>query len=420
MPSEIARENSVVPGSSTESRSQGGDRRVWRRRTWIAAGALLALVVAATAARYGRAPAATAPAARDKSLPVPVGVAAAIRQDVPVRLDALGSVVAFNTVTVRPRIDGQLVRVPFSEGQMAARSQVLAEIDPRPFQVVLEQAEGQLARDEAQLAQARTELARYQLLLTQDSIARTNVDTQAATVKQLEGALQVDQAAIHAAKLNLSFTQVTSPLAGQLGLRQVDAGNLVTASTAIVVVTQIQPIGVVFALPEDALRVVLPRIRAHASLPVEVFDRSGATRLASGSLLAVDNEVDPTTGTVRLKATFDNRDRALFPAQFVNVQIVADVRRNQVVVPAAAVQQGPKGSFVYAVENGTAVVRPITVDSVTADVAAISHGIDSGTPVVIDGADRLRNGSRVTVRRPGDTPGAARPTGGANADRQPS
>jgi membrane fusion protein, multidrug efflux system len=331
---------------------------------------------------------------------VPVGVATAVRQDVPVRLDALGSVVAFNTVTVRPRIDGQLVRVPFSEGQMTARDQVLAEVDPRPFQVALEQAEGQLAHDEAQLAQARTELARYQLLLTQDSIARTNVDTQAATVKQLEGSLQVDQAAIHGARLNLSFTHVTSPIAGQLGLRQVDAGNLVTASTAIVVVTQIQPIGVVFTLPEDALRVVLPRIRAHASLPVDVFDRSGATRLASGSLLAVDNEVDSTTGTVRLKATFDNRDHALFPAQFVNVQIVADVRRNQVVVPAAAVQQGPKGSFVYAVENGAAVVRPITVDSVTADVAAISHGIDSGAVVVVDGADRLRNGSPVTVRRP--------------------
>jgi multidrug efflux system membrane fusion protein len=401
MPSEIAHENSAVP-ESTDSRADALTGRVRRRRTWTAAGALVALVVAVTAIRYSRAPTPSAPATRDRSLPVPVGVATAVRQDVPVRLDALGSVVAFNTVTVRPRIDGQLVRVPFSEGQMAARDQVLAEIDPRPFQVALEQADGQLAHDEAQLAQARTELARYQLLLTQDSIARTNVETQAATVKQLEGSLQVDQAAIHAAKLNLSFTHVTSPLAGQLGLRQVDAGNLVTASTAIVVVTEIQPIGVVFTLPEDALRVVLPRIRAHASLPVDVFDRSGATRLASGSLLAVDNEVDPTTGTVRLKATFDNRDHALFPAQFVNVQIVADVRRNQVVVPAAAVQQGPKGSFVYVVENGAAVVRPITVDSVTADVAAISHGIDSGAVVVVDGADRLRNGSRVAVRRPGE------------------
>jgi membrane fusion protein, multidrug efflux system len=371
------------------------------RTIWTAAGGLLLLVAAALALRHAGAPAtSTATTRPSRAAAAPVSVATAVRQDVPVRLGALGSAAAFNTVTVRPRIDGQLVRVPFREGQMVARDQVLAEIDPRPFQVVLEQTEGQLARDQAQLAQARTELARYQLLLSQDSIARTNVDTQAATVKQLEGSLRVDEAAIHAARLNLSFTHVTAPIAGQVGLRQVDAGNLVTASTAIVVVTQVEPIAVVFTLPEDALRVVLPRVQAHASLPVDVFDRSGSTRLASGSLMAVDNEIDATTGTVRLKATFDNRNRALFPAQFVNVQIVADVRRGEVVVPAAAIQQGPKGPFVYAVEHGKAIVRPVTVDNVAADVAAIRSGIDSGAVVVVDGADRLRNGSAVDVRQP--------------------
>jgi multidrug efflux system membrane fusion protein len=364
----------------------------------VVSGVLLLVVVGALVVRQARAASIPDRAARTNNLTTPVSVATAVRQDVPVRLNALGSVAAFNTVVVRPRIDGQLVRVPFKEGQLVARDQVLADIDPRPYQVALEQAEGQLARDQAQLAQAQTELTRYQLLLSQDSIARTNVETQAATVKQLQGALQVDQAAIHAARLNLSFTHVTSPLAGQLGLRQVDAGNLVTATTAIVVVTQVQPIAVVFTLPEDALRTVLPGIQAHAALPVTAFDRSGTTQLASGSLVALDNQIDATTGTVRLKAIFDNRDRALFPAQFVNVQIVADVRRAQVVVPLVAVQQGPQGSFVYVVQGGKAVVHPVTVESVSAETAVIARGVDSGAVVVTDGADRLRNGTRVDAR----------------------
>jgi multidrug efflux system membrane fusion protein len=382
------------------------------RRRILAVVVSLVLIVGTVVVRQVLAASAPAGAARPANPATPVSVSTAVRQDVPVRLSALGSVAAFNTVTVRPRIDGQLVRVPFKEGQFVERDQVLAEIDPRPYQVALEQAEGQLARDQAQLAQAQTELSRYQLLLTQDSIARTNVETQAATVKQLQGALQMDQAAIHAARLNLSFAHVTAPLSGQLGLRQVDAGNLVTATTAIVVVTQIQPIAVVFSLPEDALRTVLPRIQAHASLPVQVFDRSGTTQLASGVLVALDNQIDSTTGTVRLKATFDNRDHALFPAQFVNVQIVADTRRAQVVVPLSAVQQGPQGSFVYLVQEGRAVVRPVTVDSVSGESAAIGKGLDSGAVVVIDGADRLRNGTRVDARPP-VAPAAANPAGPA-------
>ena len=217
--------------------------------------------------------------------------------------------------------------------------------------------------------------------------------------KQLEGALKVDGAAIDAAKLNLSFTHVTSPIAGRVGLRQIDAGNLVSASnTALVVVTQIEPIAVVFTLPEDALRIVLPRIRSRASLPVDVFDRSGTMHLASGMLLAVDNQIDQTTGTVRLKATFDNRDRALFPSQFVNVQILADVRRNQIVIPAAAVQQGPEGAFVYAAHDGQATVRPVTVGAVSGDLASITQGLEPGTSVVVDGTDRLRDGSAVQIQ----------------------
>jgi multidrug efflux system membrane fusion protein len=316
----------------------------------------------------------------------------------------LGSVAAFNTVTIRPRVDGQLLELPFQEGQFVNKGDVVAQIDPRPFEVQLEQAEGQLAKDQAQLNQAQTELARYQLLLSEDSIARTNVDTQAATVKQLEGALKVDAAAIDAAKLNLSFTHVTSPIAGRVGLRQIDAGNLVSASTtALVVVTQIEPIAVVFTLPEDTLRIVLPRIRSRVSLPVDVFDRSGTMHLANGMLLAVDNQIDQTTGTVRLKATFDNRDRALFPAQFVNVQILADVRRDQIVIPAAAVQQGPEGAFVYTAHNGQATVRPITVGTVSGDLASITQGLEPGTSVVVDGTDRLRDGSALQIQNDDST-----------------
>lgn len=331
----------------------------------------------------------------------PVAIATASRADVPVHLTALGSVVAFNTVTVRPRVDGQLMRVLFREGQFVTRGDLLAEIDRRPFDVQLEQAEGQLARDQAQLANARVDLARYQTLLTQDSIARQNVDAQRSTVAQLEAALKVDQAAIDSAKLNLTYTRITAPIGGRVGLRLVDAGNVVTASssTGVVIITQIEPIAVVFTLPEDALRIVLPRIRAGAALPVDVFDRSGTTHLATGSVLTVDNEIDPATGTVRVKAVFDNRDHALFPAQFVNAQVLADVRRGEVVVPAAAVQHGPQGAFVYVVRDGKAAVRPVTVGQTEAERASILSGLAAGEAVIVNGIDRLRDGTRVEVAR---------------------
>lgn len=387
----------TAPGSPERAADvrTGGVIRWWHVTLVVLAAAVAADVVHWTHAP-GRSPATTR---QSTTPPVTVRVATVVRQDLPVRLSALGSVAAFSTVTVRPRIDGLLLQLPFQEGQFVNKGDVVAQIDPRPFEVQLEQAEGQLAKDQAQLNQAQTELTRYQLLLSEDSIARTNVDTQAATVKQLEGALKVDDAAIDAAKLNLSFTHVTSPIAGRVGLRQIDAGNLVSASTTpLVVVTQIEPIAVVFTLPEDALRIVLPRIRSRVSLPVDVFDRSGTMHLASGMLLAVDNQIDQTTGTVRLKATFDNRDRALFPSQFVNVQILADIRRNQIVIPAAAVQQGPEGAFVYAAHDGQATVRPVTVGAVSGDLASISQGLEPGTSVVVDGTDRLRDGSAVQIQ----------------------
>lgn len=332
---------------------------------------------------------------------VPVAVASVGREDVPVRLSALGSVAAFNTVTVRPRVDGQLMRVLFREGQLVKRGDLLAEIDPRPFQVQLEQAQGQLAKDQAQLANARLDLTRYQTLLQEDSIARQNVDVQASTVAQLEASLKVDEAAIHNARLNLTYAHVTAPIGGRVGLRLVDPGNVVSASstTGLVVIAQMEPIAVVFTLPEDQLRIVLPRIAAHAVLPVDVFDRSGSARLASGSVLTLDNQIDQSTGTVRVKAVFDNRDHALFPAQFVNVQLLADTRKAQIVAPAAAVQEGPHGPFVFTIRNGTTSMRPVTVSAMDGERASIAKGLAVGEVVITDGFDRLRQGSRVEIAR---------------------
>lgn len=399
----VLTDESAGPAESDEIRT--GPAGWVGRRLWRVAGVVLLIAVAAVLVQRARAPVTPASSQRAANPLVPVDVAAAVRQDIAVRLSALGSVTAFNTVTVKPRVSGQLVQVAFQEGQYIGREGLLARIDQRPFSVVLEQAESQQARDQAQLAEARVELARYQVLIEQDSIARTNVDTQAATVKQLEATVKADQAAIDSAKLNLSFTDVTSPIAGQLGLRQIDVGNLVTAETTpLVVVTEIEPIAVIFTLPEDALRSVLPRIRSRAPMPVDVFDRSGSTHLAGGTLLAVDNQIDQTTGTVRLKAIFENHDHVLFPAQFVNVQIVTDTHRAQLVVPTVAVQQGPMGSFVYVIEDGKAAVRPITTGAVSGEVTSIDGGLDEGARVVVDGADRLRDGSMVDIRNPTSAP----------------
>jgi membrane fusion protein, multidrug efflux system len=342
-----------------------------------------------------------APVGNATSPTVPVAVATVSRADVPIRLTALGSVTAFNTVTVRPRVDGQLVEVSFREGQSVKQGDRLAQIDPRPFQVQLEQAEGQLARDQAQLSNARVDLTRYQTLWSEDSIAQQNVTAQESAVKQLEAAIKVDQSAIDNARLNLTYSRITAPINGRVGLRLVDVGNVVTAANTagIVVITEIDPIAVVFTLPEDALRTVLPRIRAGARLPVDAFDRAGAARLASGTVLTVDNEIDQSTGTVRLKAVFDNHDQALFPSQFVNVQLLADTERNQLVVPASAVQQGPQGAFVYVVRDGKALVQQVKVGTTEGDRASILDGVRAADVVVTDGVDRLRNGAAVDVRR---------------------
>jgi multidrug efflux system membrane fusion protein len=380
--------------------------RAWLVLILVVLGAAMALVRVPGLAGSSPAPAdahgANAEPAADRSdLAVPVHVAAAVVADMPVRLTGLGSVAAFNTVTVRSRVDGQLMRVRFQEGQFVERGALLAEIDPRPFEVQLAQAQGQMAKDQAQLASARVDLERYETLLRQDSIARQNVDAQRSTVRQLAAAVQVDQAAIDSARLNLAYSKITAPVSGRVGLRLVDPGNVVsaTSTTGLVVITQVEPIAALFTLPEDALRTVLPRIRAGATLPVDAFDRTGATRLASGAVLTIDNQIDQTTGTVRLKAVFDNRDHALFPSQFVNVTVLADTERGQLTVPTAALQSGPQGTFIYVVSGGKAVVRAVMVGRIDGERASIAKGVAAGDLVVIDGVDRLRDGSAVEVRR---------------------
>ena len=336
--------------------------------------------------------------------PFPVQAVVVKPGDIDITLAALGTVTARNTVTVKPRVDGQLVRINFREGERVKAGEVLAEIDPRPFQAQLDQVSGQLARDQALLANARLDLERYRGLLAKDSIAKQQVDVQEAQVRQYEGVVKADQALVDSAQLQLSFTKVTAPLAGRLGLRQVDVGNMVRSSDAagLVVITQTQPINVLFTIPSDNLSPVVSRLRAGESLTVEAFERDGKAKLASGHLQTVDNQIDTATGTVKLKAEFANADDRLFPNQFVNVRLRVETRKEALLIPLAALQRGTKGSFVYVVGPESAVsVRPVVPGPASGDVVAIEQGLAAGEQVVTDGLDKLREGAKVEVTTPG-------------------
>ena len=331
---------------------------------------------------------------------VPVVVATAQRGDLPVYLIGLGTVTAFNTVTIRSRVDGQIVKVNFTEGQFVHQGDALIEIDPRPYQVMLEQAEGQLAKDQAQLHDVQVDFERYQLLYNEGVVPKQQVDSQQAQVGQYQGAIKADQATIDNAKLQLVYAHITAPISGRVGLRLVDMGNIVHASdtSGLLVITQLQPISVIFTLPQDQLQQVLAKLRGGGQLPVEAFDRDDSTKIADGKLATIDNQIDPTTGTYKLKSIFSNENNVLFPNQFVNVHMLVDTKRNLVIVPASTIQRGPQGTYVYVISGGeTANIRPVTIAQTTGNNIGISSGLNGGDIVVIDGQDKLQDGSKVVT-----------------------
>jgi multidrug efflux system membrane fusion protein len=332
--------------------------------------------------------------------PTPVAVTTAQRRDVGVYRAGLGTVTPLRTVTVRTRVDGELVRVAYREGEIVTAGQLLAELDPRPFTVQLAQAQGLLTRDRALLENAQVDLRRYQALIAEEAIPRQQLDTQRALVRQYEGAVANDEGQVAAAKLNLDYCRITAPMAGRVGLRPVDPGNIVhaTDTTGLVVITQLEPITVVFALPEDDLDAVLTRLHGGSALAVEAYDREQQRLLATGSLLTIDNVIDPTTGTVRLKATFANAHHELFPSQFVNARLRLEVRRGAVVVPVTAIQRSTRGTFAFVVRPDQTVTRRSVRTGVgEGDLVIVEQGIAEGESVVVEGADRLQEGSRVTV-----------------------
>jgi membrane fusion protein, multidrug efflux system len=355
--------------------------------------------------------------------PAPVVVTTAQKGDLPVYLIGLGSAAAFNTVTVRSRVDGQIVKVNFTEGQFVHEGDALIEIDPRPYQVMLEQAEGQLAKDQAQLHDVQVDFERYTLLYNEGVIPKQQVDTQQAQVGQFQGSIKADQATIDNAKLQLVYARITAPISGRVGLRLVDIGNIVhaTDTTGLLVITQLQPISVIFTLPQDQLQQVLVKLRGGGQLPVQAFDRDDTTKIADGKLATIDNQIDPTTGTYKLKAIFSNENNVLFPNQFVNVHMLVDTKRNVVIVPAAAIQRGPQGTYVYVVSGDRTVnIRAVAVAQTTGNNVGISSGLNPGDVVVIDGQDKLQDKSEVitsTAPASGSASGASSQPPAQSADQ---
>jgi multidrug efflux system membrane fusion protein len=348
-----------------------------------------------------KAPTATQPQGRyGAGGPTPVVIATIEKGDIDVTLNALGTVTPVATVTVRPQVSGRITDIAFTEGQMVKKGDFLAEIDPRPYQAALDQAKGTLLRDQALLENALIDLKRYRTLSAQDSIARQTLDAQAALVHQYQGTVKTDQAAVETAALNLDYCHIVSPIDGRVGLRQVDIGNYVQTgdTTGIVVVTQLQPITALFSIPEDSLPAVMKRLQSGATLPATAFDRAQVTKIASGVLATVDNQIDTSTGTVKMRAQFDNKDSSLFPNQFINIELLVDTLKGVTVAPTAAILRGAPGTYVYVVgDDNTVSVRPVTLGETDGDRIEIKAGLAPGEKVVTDGTDRLREGAAVKI-----------------------
>ena len=402
-----------------------------RRRLWLwLVVALLVVGLYVVRNRWAAASAATAAASAKQSAAraVPVLSGQVQRKDVKVYLSGLlGTVTPLNTVTVHTRVDGQLISVAYKEGEFVHEGDVLAEIDPRPFQAQLEQAQGQLARDQAQLQNAKVDLDRYKTLYAQDSVAKQQLDTQQATVVQDEAVIQSDQATVSTAQLNLTYCRVTAPLSGRIGLRLVDPGNIVHAADVggLLVITQVQPIAVMFPIPEQALPQVLPQVRKGTNLVVEAYDRDPAKQklIATGKVLTLDNQVDVTTDTVKVKAVFANADDALFPNQFVNPRVLVDTLKNVLVVPSAAVQRGPQATYVFVIKaDKTVDMRTVVVQLAQGDDTVVKSGVAAGDTVVTDGLDKLQAGTLVQTRpagaTPSNSPSTARGSGAASSGGQ--
>ena len=395
--------------SEQDDKGTGQGARAGSRKRWLVALIAVCVVAAGVSFVLFRGGKAKSSAAKQESAAlsrtVPVVAKAARKGDMAVYITGLGSVTPVYTVTVRTRVDGQLMEVLFREGQMVERGDVLAGIDPRPFEVQLTQAEGQMARDQALLKNAQLDVQRYRALWEQDSIPKQQLDTQEALVRQYEGAVKTDQGQIDSAKLQMIYCRITAPISGRIGLRLVDPGNIVRATDAngLFVITQLQPITVIFPIAEDSLPQVLRRLKSGGQLPVEAYDREQKTRLATGSLLTMDNQIDPNTGTVKLKATFPNKGSELFPNQFVNARLLVDVRHDATLIPSSAIQRGPQGAFVYVVKaDRTVGVRPVGIGDFQGGDASIASGLSPGELVVTDGADRLREGAKVDLKGQSD------------------